>query len=219
MTPEQKRLADRVVKLLALANSTTFAAEAATARALAEQLMRAHQIAPAHGKPPRDTIEVRMHVPFAKGMRWECMIASALARLCSCELLFDTALTRYTLIGAIKDLDILQYMIAEIARQRIRVWLEHKAGGNPDSFGKFCYGFACALEEKIKQIVNLEAVAQTSKHLLDWFRANVGPIGNGMSLRMGNASSEAGIAAGRSASLHGGALGQPHKQIGHDRNR
>lgn len=42
MTPEQKHLADRVAKLLALANSTTFTAEAQLARSAAEQLLEAY---------------------------------------------------------------------------------------------------------------------------------------------------------------------------------
>jgi Protein of unknown function (DUF2786) len=41
MTPERRRIADRIIKLLALANSTTFAGEAETARRMAQELIAA----------------------------------------------------------------------------------------------------------------------------------------------------------------------------------
>jgi hypothetical protein len=67
MTPEQKTLADRILKLLALANSTTFAAEADTARRMAEELMRTHNISVGSGKPAQNTIEVRDYIPLLRG--------------------------------------------------------------------------------------------------------------------------------------------------------
>lgn len=65
MTPEQKRLLDRITKLLALAGSTTFSAEAQTAREMADKLMAEHKIVVGE-KPGQDTIELRMYTPFAK---------------------------------------------------------------------------------------------------------------------------------------------------------
>lgn len=77
-------------KLLALASSTTFAAEAQTARTMAAELMNKHNISLGPGKPSQDTIERRFYQPFAKGMRWEGIIVLALADLCSCTL-FSTS--------------------------------------------------------------------------------------------------------------------------------
>jgi hypothetical protein len=84
MTPEHRAIADKILKLLALANSTTFAGEADTARKMAEQLIAAHNIKLGPGKPSQDTIECRQFKPAFNGARWEAMIIGALARLCSC---------------------------------------------------------------------------------------------------------------------------------------
>jgi hypothetical protein len=149
MTPDQKRLADRILKLLALASSTTFAAEAETARRMADELMRTHNISLGPGKPAQSAIERRYYVPFAKGMRWEGIIACALADLCSCTIFFDSGtLAVYVLVGSIGNLDVLEYMLHEVNRQRIAAWLDYKGKGGADSFNKFCYGFAKAIENK-----------------------------------------------------------------------
>jgi hypothetical protein len=78
------------VKLLAVASSTTFATEAATARRLADELMAAHNINLGPGKPAGTSIEVRRYVPFAKGMRWEGLIATALADLAGCIVFYNS---------------------------------------------------------------------------------------------------------------------------------
>jgi hypothetical protein len=217
MTPEQKRLADRIMKLLALANSTTFSAEAQSARAVAEELMRTHSITLGPGKPSQETIECRTYVPFAKGMRWEGMIATALAKLCSCQIFFNSkTLDYYALVGTIWHLDMLEYMLQEVNRQRIRAWLEYKGSNGPDKFGKFCYGFAKALDDKIlTMMVNAGAVETHLAKLVVWYENNVIHRKAGTAtLALGAASSAAGLAAGESASLHRGALGRAHLQIG-----
>src|SRR5262245_15461362 len=213
VTPEQKRLADRIIKLLALANSTTFEAEAKTARSMAEELMRVHNVSIDPGKPAQDAMGVREYVPFAKGMRWEGIIAGALATLCSCEVFFDhRVLDHYTLVGVIGNLDVLDYMLREVNRQRIAAWLKYKGAAGEDSFNKFCYGFAQGLQGRIAEL----ELPSDRERLILWYETNVlhKPVLT-HDLSSGRASSEAGLAAGEGASLHRGALGQPHKRIGH----
>jgi hypothetical protein len=114
MSKEQQRIADRILKLLALANSTQFEAEASTARKLAEQLIAAHNITLGPGRPSQDTI-----VPFAKGMRWEGKIAGALADVCACMIFFNSnTLAQYSLVGTIWNLDCLEYMLRASALRR-----------------------------------------------------------------------------------------------------
>src|ERR1700739_1377601 len=67
LTPDSKRIGDKIIKLLALANSSTFAGEAETARRMAEELMQMHNAEP-WIKTAQDGIEMRKHVSFAKGM-------------------------------------------------------------------------------------------------------------------------------------------------------
>jgi hypothetical protein len=217
LSEDQKKIADKIIALLALASSTTFAAEAETARRLAEQLLQKHNIMLGPGKPSQDTIEMRDYVPFAKGMRWEGIIAGALAKLCSCNIYFNAKLLdEYALVGTIWNLDCLEYMLHEVNRQRIRAWLKYKGENGADRFNQFCYGFAKALEAKIEQVVNRDAYLKNHAALKLWYEAKFGKTST-LNLSMGAASSEAGLAAGKDASLHRGAVGAPHKQIGYQR--
>jgi len=218
MTPDQKRLADRILKLLALANSTSFAAEAETARTMAADLMRAHNISLGPGKPSQDTIECREHVPYAKGAKWEGIIIFALTHLCSCTALWWESLDHYRLVGSIGNLDMLDYMLREVSRQRIAAWMDYKMRSQPDSFHKFCFGFARALSDKIETMVDRKQVSATNKRLLLWYETNVDRYNsNDSDPFSGRASSQAGMDAGENASLHRGSLGQPLKQIGRPR--
>lgn len=235
MTPEQKRLADRILKLLALASSTTFAAEAASARALAAELMRAHNIAPGvAGKPAQSDYAYRLHIPFGKGMRWELIITEALGMLCSCCVFFqdhiygDEAPRRepsnnklipvaafgFKLVGTIGNLDMLEYMLAEVGRQRAAAWMNYKMQRKPDSFHKFCFGFARALMDRIRGLVDWETMRAEQARAKAWYEEHFGKVTD-VHLHHGRASSEAGMAAGAGASLTRGALAQPYKQIGH----
>jgi hypothetical protein len=216
MTPDQKRLADRILKLLALAGSTSFAAEAETARTMAEDLIKRHNISLTDiaGKPAQNTIERREYIPFAKGMRWEGMIVSAITDLCSCVFFFDSeTLDSYELVGSIWNLDIVEYMLREVNRQRIVAWLNYKVSG-PDSFNKFCYGFAQALQSKINSIASTN-LDQEQSALTLWYETNYlhGNKTEAFQLANGQAKSQAGIAAGDNTSLHRGALGTPLKRL------
>lgn len=214
---EHKRLADRILKLLALASSTQFAAEAATAKRMADELMRTHNISLAPGKPPQDTIEMRYYKPFAKGTMWEGIIVKALCHLTGCTYFFDAeTLASYTLVGSIWNLDICEYMLAEVNRQRMRAWLDYKGRGGPDSFHKFCYGYAKALDGKIDRLTDATKIAATHAALKLWYEAAAGiKVRGSDALNGGRASSQAGQAAGDKASLHRGQLGEKTRQIGY----
>lgn len=206
MTPEQQRIADRIVKLLAVAGSTTFAAEAETARRLAGDLMKTHAIDAGEGKPEGSAFAVRTYVPFAKGMRWEGMIVGALDDLTSCAMLYNDDLDRYWLIGANFDLDVFEYMLHAVNGQRIAAWTGYKAAGGADSFNKFCYGFAVALKDRISGLIDPQKAFARHDLLVDWYKQNIAPVEQGEPLAMGRSSSVAGMDAGRSASLHRGTL-------------
>jgi len=219
--PERQKSADRILKLLALAGGTAFAAEAATARAMAEQLMTRHNIDLGEGSKGRTRISGERYVPFAKGAKWEYIIVDALTDLCNCKFFFDDAetLARYCLVGTIADLEVLRYMLAEIHRQRIAAWLQYKRTG-PDSFHRFCYAFAQALASKISDIVDAgrDALDAHQKKLKHWYEIEVlhGPV-QGEHVELGRASSAAGLQAGRAASLNRGAVIQTVRRITYDR--
>src|SRR5215469_1392923 len=217
MTPEQKKLADKIVALLALASSTTFAAEAETARRLADELMAKHKIeqtALGGGKPSQDTIEVREYwtprfCVFASGetAKWHSSIVMTLVDFCSCAYVYRGDYIWWAFIGTIWNLDILEYMLSEIGRQRQTAWLSHKRLEEHDSFHRFCFGFAESLKSKIDAIIDHDKVRQSHTALIIWYESKHGKVAHGDGLHLGRASSEAGIAAGKDASLHRGAVG------------
>ena len=206
MTPERQRIADRIAKLLALADSTTFAAEADTARRLAGELMSVHEVSPGV-KPAGEDIECRSYRPFAKGMRWEGIIADALGKLVCCNVFFGDALDCYTLVGTRFNLDILEYMLHAVNGQRIGAWTAYKARGGADSFHKFCYGFAQALDDKIDRLADVARLRAIRPVLTLWYETNVVHKSvEPTELSTGAASCAAGINAGGSASLHRGTV-------------
>lgn len=234
LSEERRKAAERILKLLALAEGTTFAAEAKTARKLAEQLRAMHGITAdetSKQRDQRDQREYRTYAPFAKGARWEAIIANALANLCQCALVFPheyspeyrrpennntpVILRDFTLIGLPPDLDMLLFMLPELHRQRMQAWITYKASHGPDSFHKFCYGFAKALDKRIDHLLDLRTVSQHHRSLIDWYEAQVGHKINQVDLARGRASSASGDEAGRNASLHRGSLsGGTQRRIG-----
>lgn len=122
-------------------------------------------------------------------------------------------LDRYELVGTIWNLDVLEYMLREVNRQRIAAWLKYKGNNGPDRFNQFCYGFAQALKDKIQSLIVYEAVCATHAKLTLWYETNIAKVGGSFALSMGRASSDAGLAAGKNAALHRGALGQPLQRI------
>jgi hypothetical protein len=173
MTPEQQKIADKILRLLAVAASTTFAAEADTARKLAEQLIAQHNIRLAPGKPSQDTIECREFKPAFNGARWEGVLIEALTMLCSCRMFFNhEKLDHYSLVGTIWNLDCLEYMLRETNRQRQRAWLNYKSSGGGDKFYQFCYGYAKALASKVDKIIKPSYWGITYQ-LVTWYEENI----------------------------------------------
>lgn len=218
MDANRQRLADRILKLLALAAGTPFAAEAESARAMAEDLMARHNIDLPGGAKDRTAFTWEVYVPFAKGAKWEFAIIDAVADLCNCTFFFNLeTLANYSLIGTIADLEVLRYMLAELHRQRIAAWLDYKRTG-PDSFYKFCFAYAQAMAAKIELLVAARQATLDAhqKQLQLWYETEIlkHPAQHAH-VEMGRASSEAGLRAGSGASLNRGAIGQPVRRITH----
>lgn len=221
MDAERKRLADRILKLLALASGTSFAAEADSARAMAAELMERHNIALGEGSKDRSRLACVPYRPFAKGAKWEYIIINALVDFCRCKFFYDKpdVLVDYSLVGTEADLEMLRYMLGEIHRQRITAWLDYKRDG-PDSFHRFCYGFAQALAAKIGAIIAASKgeLREYQERLTIWYETEIlhAPTVR-RHIGFGDASSAAGLAAGGAASLNRGAVGQSARRIGYDR--
>lgn len=214
-------LVERVLKLYALAAGTTFAHEADAARRMAETLIAKHNITlPADND--RAAFGFIDYWPHFRRMKWELILAEAVAKLCGCyafrwsvdgELRDDHP---FRLAGTVRDLEVCQYLLAILHEQRMRDWLRAKRDGSADSFHSFCFSFARGVDQTVGRRVTPEAFGQTERAFL-WYKENYGLNKSAERVSLaGRGRSEAGRAAGEAASLHRGTVGQgaPVRRIG-----
>jgi Protein of unknown function (DUF2786) len=219
MDQERRKALDRILKLLALAEGTSFNAEAASARAMAEALIAKHNVDLAEGqKPPRDQLVIHTYTPWGRQWLWELMIAVAMTRLCGCAFYSrgkpdEGGYDHFLFVGVFANVEACLYILAEVHAQRHRAWVRYRAEGGRDSFGQFCFSFARGLEAKIKRLTAPAQLTETQRAAL-WFEATHKVSTPSDPIR-GRGSSEAGRDAGASASLHRGAVGGgPQRRIG-----
>jgi hypothetical protein len=216
LNPERKKLLDRLLALLALAQGTTFAEEAASARAKAEELMRKHNLSPNEGSKDRTKLAIEQHSPWAKGAQWEYMIANTLGELCGCEVYYRGDYALFNMVGTVGDLEALRYMIDAVNQQRIRAWLDYKRTGS-DKLWSFSFSFARALEEKIGELLEgATAIAAQREKAKLWYESTH-KIQHSEDWIHGRGASTAGRAAGSNTSLHRGAVGRPTERLGQQR--
>lgn len=218
------KFVERVLKLLALASGTSFGAEAAAARAKAEELIAKHNIQLPSEKD-RSAISRIRYSPHFKGAQWEFLLTEKVSRSCGCEFFFNKERFEashpddaFSIVGTIADLEACQYLLAALNEQRIAAWLRAKREGKADSFYSFCFSFARAVEANLRKAVSSEVVARQKRALL-WYEENfLRPETVDMGFR-GQGRSEAGREAGAAASLDRGKLGgsAPVRQIGYTR--
>jgi hypothetical protein len=212
--PDRAGLIERIMKLLAVAAGTSFAAEATTARALAAELMAKHNIDSVDSPKDRSVMIVEDYTPFMPDAMWEFILVDAVTDLCGCAMFWKGDKEHFKLfhvVGLTPDVEAAIYILAKLNQQRMRHWIEYKRSG-PDGFGKFCFGFARGVEGKIKEILrSAPAIAKNSETASLWYHAqhevkehNVG---------FGRASSSAGLGAGESSSFYRGEVGRPQKLL------
>ena len=208
---DQKAI-DRILKILALANSTTFDGEAAAARAMAEALIAKHNISLSEIEVeanPRNKIVVVEYTPFSTTAMWEQIIAHAVGDLCGCGTYYMHApgseeYTTFEFAGLVPNTEACLYILKEVHRQRKDAWFKYRAEGGPDSFGKFCFGFARGLEGKIRRLVTKSQIDERELAKLWFAQRNTVHTADPIT---GRASSGAGLGAGGTASLHRGTSG------------
>jgi hypothetical protein len=202
------KLIDRVLKLYALAAGTSFDHEAATARAMAEALIAKHNISLPSVKD-RTAFDSVDYWPHFKGARWEWLLANWAAKACGCDAFFNTVgeeLSKFALVGTVADLETCQYLLAMLHEQRMRDWMRAKREGSSDSFYSFCFSFVRGVEQNIRARLTSHERERTEQAHLWWDKQCGGIKMTDLGIH-GDGRSEAGRAAGRSASLHRGNLG------------
>ena len=216
MTPERKKLIDRITKLLALAESTSHSAEAESARAMAADLMAKHDIEHAEATMDESFIEQHDETPFRNLVAWHSYLSSAIARLNGVYFLnvrgSQRNKARYVLFGKPSDISAYRYMVEVVLRQRTEAWLSYKAGGGLDGQRAFSHGFALGVCSKVRDLMTAaEAVMRGYGMLVpispqkqaESYYKSLGKkvsVGRGTSAR----SSAAGISAGKAVSLNRG---------------
>jgi hypothetical protein len=217
---DRQRLLDRILKILALAEGTSFEGEAATARAMAAELIAKHNVSlPAEGKTPRDEIIINYYKPWGTKWLWERIIASAIAHLCACAMFYsgdpdEGGYDHFTFVGQGMHVEACLYVLGQVHIQRQRAWVRYRGEGGNDSFGKFCFSFARGLEGKIDQLLSSAQLDEAERARL-WYRERHN-VEDGTYIT-GAGSSDAGHHAGAGASLHRGEAPGPRStlRIGH----
>jgi len=229
LSPERKKLAERIAALLALAENTTFDAEAQSARAAALRLMAEHNIDPQRMAEP---FEERHIDPFFKDdVWWDRIIKFSLAELNNCYptlwtsdgATFDTRgrissgeVLYFCYVGRPSDLDAFEYMFGIVLRQRTKAWNDYTADGGGETKGKWLYGYAKGLEHKVEtirseldvqmrgqgknQLAPLSLLAQAK----NWYEEQHGEAEH--TLTMGSGGAADGFAAGSKVNLYRGEM-------------
>jgi hypothetical protein len=208
---------DRILKLLALATGTTFAAEADSARRMAEQLMETHNITLGEGTEDRRRIVVEDVTPSNPGAKWEFRMVDAIGHLCGCAVYYYGAYAEYAFVGSVANMEAFRYVGRKIHEQIQHEWrgdAGRLARARGENFYKFCFGYAEGLVNKIGRITRVSPVLQAERRAAElWYEQDHAVTYTDP--RYGRAGSQAGRAAGESASLHRGEFsgGAPQRRL------
>jgi hypothetical protein len=216
--PAHQAILDRILKILALAEGSSFEGEAANARRIADELLAKYNLTlPEDEKKRRDELAFEAYVPWSRKSLWERLVAQAITKLCGCNFLYhgdvdeDDGYNRFVFVGTVANIESCLYILGQVHLERQRAWMRYKAEGGKDSFGKFCFSFARGIETKVDSIAT-HLQAKEADRALEWYKLTHSVV-HGKQIR-GSGSSDAGHAAGHRASFHRGAMGTPVKRIG-----
>jgi Protein of unknown function (DUF2786) len=224
LSPDRKKYVERIAKLLALSEGTTFGAEAEAAREAALRLMAEHNIRAAETKD--EPFESRRFKPYFQNDVWhERQLKFAIGKLNNCLTLVSwldpeaKTVHSWCFVGRPSDLDAYEYMVAIVLRQRTEAWNKYKAQGGPDGKGKWLFGYARGVEDKVDELLDdvaarmraqrgnaLAPVALLEQALAWWIEKN-GPLGDHPYHNQGGGA-EDGYSAGSKVNLYRGELGR-----------
>ena len=229
LSPERKKALERIAKLLALAEGTTFDGEAQAAREAALRLMAEHNVREAEAKAGQP-FEIRNIKPyFDEDVWWEREFKWAIAVLnnCYCLLVWGNKernlVQAHCFVARANDLDAFEYMYFIALRQRTDAWNKYKARGGTDGKAKWLYGYARGVEEKVSEILdevaarmprgkNALAPLSLMQQAQEWYRGIYGEPGDLDSLPGSNSTD--GQAAGSNVNLYRGEMTAPPQRLG-----
>ena len=227
MEADRKKLIDKIVKLLALANSSDFSEEAKTAKNLAAELLAKHDIAVFEledGAPY--TCERGIGVKFNADHSWrstgskgyDVHLYNSLARLNGVAM-FVGRYEMHDFVGRPADLEAFKYMRELVVAQRDAALASYCRETGKRDRSAWRMGFALGVSDVVSQLMAASVSKQKEWGLVpvrpyeqakDWYieRHKVGHGGG-----WGGAHNAAGYAAGKSVSLNKGVSAQSGQRL------
>ena len=214
ITPKRQQLMDKIVKLLALAESSTFTEEAASARQFAAKLMAEHNISMCEATVEQAPFEVVVEETGRASMacKHDDVLNNTLARLSGVYMVRYEG--RYKFAGRTGDIEAFQYVRDIVLQQREAAWKQYYPTKPKAVYSKASHraewklGFAYGVAKRVRELMEMCDSHQTERGLVpvsplkqaeDWFKAD-----NAVRDSKGRASqyNRAGFEAGRNVSLN-----------------
>ena len=158
ITDKRKDLIDKIMKLLAKAESTVFPQEAESARKLAADLMVKYDISIEEQKD--DTNDNFIECDYGEDNQYDRMLISWIAKINSMCFYINTdayKVSALKVVGKSSDLEAFQYMLAIVKNQRERALIKfYQSGKRPTDKNttEFYIGFSIGLRTQIKAIID-----------------------------------------------------------------
>jgi Protein of unknown function (DUF2786) len=156
MSVEQKKVLDAVAKILALADSTNYEAEAATARAKAAELIARYDIA---ADSMKDLEKFKHETEFRIGdvPSYEFSLLCTLGKFCGVLVMSSPRQhggRNYEFFGKPQDIEAFRYMRDIVVSQLDRAWMEYEVGHHHTRESvRWKNSFADGVEAKIHELL------------------------------------------------------------------
>lgn len=232
----QTQIADKIRKLLALADGAGTEAEAANAAARAAALMTQYQIEQADVDAlVKDAENPMLHVNLESAgrvMGWRKRLASGIAYCCGCSIVIvKRELTHVRVFGRKSDVETAMYMYAALANEIERLAKRNTSGMGASYANSYKFGVADAIDDRLRaqrdatiaqarvdgaNSAALVKVENSSQLARAYAEAQLGKLTSGRGASIGsNGGYGAGQRDGRDVKLGGGAaLGKGQRALG-----
>lgn len=220
MNTAKQKILDKVIKLLTLAEGTSFSEEAASAKTMAAELMARYDIHESEMDPAPEYIEKIQELTRIKLKIYESTLINSISLFNGVAFIrtdgYKSIKGKMTFVGKQSDLDCNEYMLDIIRTQRKQMWKNHLKSLNLTKKGMkqerelwykgFSYGIAAKLKEL--RIAKESKVQEWGLVVVDKYTQALNEYKkeNKISTSKGRAStySKAGYDSGKSASIHQG---------------
>jgi hypothetical protein len=223
-----KKIIDKVMKLLALADGTNHTEEADSAKRMASELMAKHNIAAADLAGNDPFVSVRSDLSRKKPIPYDATLINIIAGFNDVAFLVGSggsAAAYYMFIGKPGDVESTRYMIDCVVGQRTAAWKSHLAGakklGCKAKVVPYMNGFNAGLASKLRQLKNMRDAkiqewglvpVDQAKQALDWWKQSTGTSTRDAK-HAKRSMSLAGYEAGKNAHINKGVGHQPSQRL------